>query len=129
MSIVMTITSQQDVEKELIAITTKLLADSGEPYRREIKLDASLQRHLGIDSLGRAELFQRIEKTFDIRISDRLLAEAETLADIVNYLHEAGPSLVIRSKHEMITSHGEKLNIDPSEVTTLLDILILYGEK
>lgn len=121
--------SQQDVESELIAITTKLLAESGEPYRREINMNASLQRHLGIDSLGRAELFQRIEKSFEIRISDRLLAEAETLGDIARYLLEVGPSIVIPTRQEIITSHGERPDVDPSHALTLVDVLLLYGEQ
>src|SRR5579885_136857 len=121
--------SKHDVEKELISITHKLLIDSGEPYRREIKLDASLQRHLGIDSLGRAELFQRIEKSFEVSIPDRLLAEAETLRDIADYLQEAHPGIIIPARHEIVTSHGEKFRVDVSHARTLIDILLLYGEK
>lgn len=122
-------TSRHDVEKELIAITARLLDESGEPYRREISLDASLQRHLGIDSLGRAELFQRIEKSFDVRLPDRLLAEAETLADIVAGIMESGPALAQPVKKEIVTSHGERPRVDPASAKTLLDVLFLYGER
>ena len=34
--------SQAEIENELIAITTQVLIESGEPYRREIKLNSSL---------------------------------------------------------------------------------------
>src|SRR5436190_10787313 len=100
--------SPQDMEIELIAITKKMLEESGEPYGREIKLNASLQTHLGIDSLGRAELFQRIEKAFHVRIPDRLLAEAESLNDVAQYLenHDANGLTVI--KQDRILSHGER---------------------
>jgi len=121
--------SQHDIEKELIEVTNQLLSESGEPYKREITLDASFTRHLGIDSLGRAELFQRIEKSFDITVPDRLLAEADTLRDIATYLHEAGPNIKAPIKARIITSHGERSRVDPSGAMTLLDVLLLYGEK
>src|SRR5690348_15570578 len=97
---------KQDVEVELMAIVTEVLTESGAPYRREIKMDASLQRHLGIDSLGRAELFRRVEKTFNVVVPDRLLAEAETLADIASFLATAQPSLIKPARKTVITSHG-----------------------
>ena len=81
--------SKPAIDQELMAIVSQLLAESGVPYRKEIKMNASLQRHLGIDSLGRAELFQRIENAFDVSVPDRLLAEAETLEDIAAFLENA----------------------------------------
>lgn len=120
--------NQQDVERELIAITAQLLMDSGEQYKREIHLNASLQRHLGIDSLGRAELFRRIEKAFDVRLPDRLLAEAETLNDIAIYLSQAGSSVVLPTPHEVITSHGQRSSVDPAQARTLIELLLRYGE-
>jgi fatty-acyl-CoA synthase len=60
--------TQIDIEKKLILIVQQLLVDSNAEYtQRKVTLDLSLQRHLGIDSFGRAELFQRIEKTFEIK--------------------------------------------------------------
>lgn len=121
--------SQQDVEKELIAITNKMLIESGEPYRREIKLNASLQRHLGIDSLGRAELFQRIEKSFNVHLPDKLLMEAEYLNDIAVFLQNSDVSSIkIPTKHEMI-QHTETSSVDPSHANSLIDILLQYGEE
>lgn len=118
-----------DIEKELAAITHQFLVDSGESHQREIKMDVSLHRHLGMDSLGRAELFQRIEKSFDVKISDRLLAEADTLRDIANYLYEIGPDISIQTNYKIISSHGERVQVDAARVRTLLDILFFYGEK
>lgn len=117
---------QQDVENELINIATRLLAESGVPHKKEIKLNDSLQRHLGIDSLGRAELFQRVEKKFSLALPDRLLAEAETLNDIANYIKVAKPSLKTSSPKTIITSHGEQAHIDPAHTKTLIDLLLLY---
>ncbi len=118
---------QKHIDVQLITITQELLAESGEPYRREIKLDSSLQRHLGIDSLGRAELFRRIEKKFDMALPDRLLAEAETLHDLVEYIHAAKPQINYPMPREIITTHGERPHLDLAKINSLQDILQLYG--
>jgi len=120
--------SIHEIENALIALTKKLLAESGEPYAREIKLDASLYRHLGIDSLGRAELFQRIEKTFAVNMPDNLLAEAETLQDIANYLATAHPTIKKSLTKNIVTSHGDYAQVNPSQAKTLIELLYLYAE-
>jgi fatty-acyl-CoA synthase len=121
--------SKAAIDQELIVIASDLLAESGVPYKKEIKMDASLQRHLGIDSLGRAELFQRIEKKFDVSVPDRLLSEAETLNDIATFLESAGPRIKRPTQHEVVVSHGETSHVDPSQAKTLLDVLHLYAER
>ena len=120
-----------NIDHELIAVVKQLLADSGESYKREIKLSASLQRHLGLDSLTRAEFFKRVEKKFHVIIPDKLLAEAETLQDISQYLHATKPYSSRKAEGELkvMKSHGERPHIDPHETNTLLDVLFLYGEK
>lgn len=121
--------STHEIENELLIITQQLLSELGQPFQREIKPDLSLQRHLGIDSLARAELFQRIEKKFTVTIPDRLLAEAETLHDIAVFLKEAKPETHAAKSHKIISSHGEASLVDPSPTQTLLEVLMLYGEK
>ncbi len=46
-------------------------------------LDSRLDRDLGIDSLGRAELVVRIEHAFRIALPEHMLAEAETPRDLL----------------------------------------------
>jgi 1-acyl-sn-glycerol-3-phosphate acyltransferase len=46
-------------------------------------LDSRLDRDLGIDSLGRAELVVRIERAFGAALPERTLAEAETPRDLL----------------------------------------------
>lgn len=125
----MTKPSEQEIEKELIAIVKQLLAESGQAYQREIKLNASLQRHLGIDSLGRAELFQRIEKTFNVMVPDQLLMQAETLNDIATYLYTAKPHIKSKPQAQVIASHGEFSHVDPTRAKTLVDVLLMYAEN
>jgi acyl carrier protein len=49
---------------------------------RQVAADASLERDLGLDSLGRAELVARLERSFGVRLPEQVLANAETLADL-----------------------------------------------
>lgn len=125
----MTDDSNHDIQKELIAIIHQLLIESGEPFKRSIKPDMSLHQHLGIDSLGRAELFQRIEKHFGITIPDKLLAEAETVNDIIVFLQNANPTLSQAASYKHFTAHHERSPVDPSHAKTLIDVLLLYAEK
>lgn len=120
-------TTEKQLEAQLLSITQQFLKESTEEYaHREINLDASLQRHLGIDSLGRAELFARIEKQFGIQLSQQLLTDAETLRDIFNAIEKGSPEK-IQMHYETVAPLSEKLNIDPSSAQTLIDVLLLYA--
>ncbi|HEY4998290.1 MAG TPA: AMP-binding protein, partial [Usitatibacter sp.] len=46
-------------------------------------LDSSLEPDLGIDSLARVELLLRLERAFDVRLPQNLLAAAETPRDLL----------------------------------------------
>ena len=55
-----------------------------------VELDSSLDRDLGLDSLARMELLARLEKQFAIRLSEKVLAEAETPRDLLRHLDGLG---------------------------------------
>lgn len=121
--------SKQDIQKELIAITAKLLSESGEPYQRDVKIDASLQHQLGIDSLGRGELFTRIEHGFNVTLPDRLMAEAESLNDIATFLETADTSGVRKSHYQMVDAHSAPSTVDPTQAKTLIELLTMYATE
>ena len=74
---------------ELIAAMSKELgAGARSP---EVRLDSSLERDLGFDSLTRMELLSRIEARFDCSFPEALLAEAETPRDLVRGLGTSPP--------------------------------------
>ena len=117
------------IEQKLVAIAQQLLAESGEEYaHRTITSDASLQRHLGIDSLGRAELFQRIEKNFGVQLPDRVIGEAETLQDIARAILKASPREKIQ-RHETTKPVIIKSAVDPTKAKTLIDLLLMYATE
>jgi len=57
----------------------------------DLSLDSSLDKDLGLDSLGRVELMNRIERQLDVVPPERLFAEAETLRDVARALAQARP--------------------------------------
>lgn len=59
--------------------------------RVAVTLDSDLDRDLGLDSLGRAELVLRIDRMFKVRLPDRLLADANTPRDFLEALLVAAP--------------------------------------
>lgn len=120
--------ANQNMEKELLEIVRQFQIDSGVPHQSDIRMDASLQRHLGIDSLGRAELFQRIEKKFSVSIPDTLLASAQTLQDIAEFLEHASPSGLPMARRKRYETHGERPKINLDEIRTLLDLPLVYGK-
>lgn len=117
-----------EIHHELIELTRQFLKESGEIHHREVKMNTSLQS-LGIDSLGRAELFQRIEKLFKVQFPDRLLAEAENLEDIANYLLTDPQLLIKNQKNQVMHTHTERTTVDPSQAQSLTDILFLYAQN
>ena len=58
----------------------------------QVTLDNSLERDLGFDSLGRVELFTRIEQVFGISLPERVLTIAETPRDLLQAVLAASPA-------------------------------------
>lgn len=56
-----------------------------------VRATSSIERDLGIDSLGRTELALRIERAFRVRLSAQTVAEAETVLDLAEALERAQP--------------------------------------
>lgn len=55
----------------------------------KIKLNASLESDLGLDSLDAVELGMALEEAFEITIDEDKLASFKTVEDIVNFIDSA----------------------------------------
>jgi 1-acyl-sn-glycerol-3-phosphate acyltransferase len=73
---------------DLLRIAVQLMAElhPHRPGSSTINLDSSIDRDLGLDSLGRVELFSRIERAFAASLPEQLLAGAETPRDLLRAL-------------------------------------------
>jgi 1-acyl-sn-glycerol-3-phosphate acyltransferase len=117
------------IEQQLIAIVHQLLEEAGEKFsQRKITLKASLQAHLGVDSLSRAELFHRIETAFRVKFPDKIIVDAVTLEDIAQALLTAIPfSNTVETKPNAKPVLSEAIYSDPTTAKSLVDLLLLYA--
>src|ERR1700753_1582641 len=114
----------QEIENQLLELTQRFLYES-HLGKRKVKLDHSIERHLGLGSLARLELFFEIEKQFDIQFSDQVLGELNTLRDISDQIYD---DKTIKNTAYKIEKN-EKADIEVDSAKTLIDILLLYAEK
>src|SRR5271167_1359286 len=84
-----------DPASKLIGVVEEVARELNPTRRRAAAtLDSRLDRDLGIDSLGRAELVARIDRAFGVALPEHILAEAETPRDLLTGVlarHDAAP--------------------------------------
>src|SRR3990172_2184006 len=88
----------------LVGLMEQLVAESHPQRRIAVTLDSSLERDLGLDSLGRVELLQRTERTFGVSLPDQVLNTIETPRDLVRCV---------------LSSHGGRHALSDKTVMTL----------
>lgn len=85
---------------------------------------SSLERDLSLGSIERAELFHRLEATFDIKLPEYLLGHVDTIGDLAQAIEKGQPPeavLKLNSKDSLPIS-----KVDVSAVDTLIDALHRY---
>ncbi len=84
-------------------------------------LDSLLERDLGLDSLGRYELWLRVEQAFGVSVPDDTLAQIETPRDMLRALL-AGSK---RHAHaaDVVKLGGDTAEAAPEAATTLLEVI------
>ena len=85
-------------EERLLDVVRALVVELGHPLAvASVRPGAALERELALGSLERVELLLRIEQAFGIRLSDRVLAEADTVQDLISALTDAqsGPAAAV----------------------------------
>ena len=111
--------------ERLFAVVEQLTSElhPGRRDRLRITPASRLDRDLAIDSLGRAELLRRMERTFDVRLPDRLLGTAETVGDLLAGLSHEGARGVGEREIKAILSPPTGAAVTPSDAETLLEVL------
>lgn len=119
-----------DIESQLLAITKSFLHElQSERALQAITIDASLERNLGIDSLGKVELFHRIEKHFSVHLSESAMASADCLKDIVPQIMQQEPMVITQFQQQLDLPVHADISQDLAKAKTLLDVLSLYAKK
>jgi fatty-acyl-CoA synthase len=80
------------VEARVLQVIRLFLSEIGSQRALDgLSMQASLERNLGLGSLERVELIDRLEKEFAFQLPDQVLTEAETPADLVGALTRHSP--------------------------------------
>jgi len=119
-------TNPDDPAARLLALLGELAREirPSERLAATLTLDSHLERDLALDSLARAELLQRIERTFHARLDEQMLL-AETPRDLLALIlgaggEPAGPTAVgtgpMPGRESTVTG-------TPERAETLLDML------
>jgi 1-acyl-sn-glycerol-3-phosphate acyltransferase len=86
-----------DTER-FLEIVRGLLSELGhQSALASVRPGAHLERELGLGSLERVELLVRVEQVFGTRLNEQVLAEADTLQDLISALKAASSSPSVAS--------------------------------
>lgn len=114
------------VEDILLSITREFLAET-HPTQAvpAVRLDARLEGDLGLGSLERVELFHRIERSLEVVLPVKVMAEARTLEDIAVATKAQKPKpTVLKAAY---VPRLEATCVNPADATSLIELLYNYG--
>ena len=117
-------------EQRLLAVVAQLVRDS-RPAGGEMplpRLESSLERELGIDSLARAELLLRLEREFDVRLPERLLGEADTPRELLRAVLAGSPRAALALEAKPLEQPAAGAIALPTEAATLVEVMRWHVE-
>jgi 1-acyl-sn-glycerol-3-phosphate acyltransferase len=120
--------SPNEAARQLLEVVQGL-ADEMRPSARPATLDSTLDRDLGLDSLGRVELLLRIERRFEVSLPEALLAEAETPRDLLRALRAGGAAAEGVPAGVAAGPAPARLEAAPDSATTLVQALRWHVER
>src|SRR5450759_2068292 len=106
----------------LLDLIGQFLNEARPDRRITATLDSSLERDLGIDSLGRVELLLRAERAFGVSMPERALTSVETPRDLLRILLLAhAPAAAVEKAVRTITLPTDSAL--PEDAVTLREVL------
>jgi non-ribosomal peptide synthetase component F len=119
-------TAEQALLAELLALLHELRPHARAPP--DLRLDARLDRDLGLDSLSRVELLARLEQRFRVRIPEQAGFAAETPSDLLRVLAGATPMGSAPAAAVLELTRNERLEL-PVTAQTLIEVLRWHAER
>ena len=121
----------EEAAAHMLALAEAFVRETRPGRALRMTLDSSLERDLGIDSLGRAELLLRAERAFGAALPERALTEAETPRDLLRFVLDAlgthGPLAATARAVQALAVHADQGV--PTEARTLLEMLDWHLER
>lgn len=121
--------TNNELEKRILDIVHNFLEDleNERALLRGITIHSELDRDLGIDSLGKVELFHRIEAAFMIQLQTTAIIDILTLTDLKNAIIRANPPQKI--SHQTFKTKIKKAAVNVSDSQTLVDVLLKFSSE
>ncbi|MEX2586856.1 MAG: AMP-binding protein [Actinomycetota bacterium] len=91
--------------EQLLQVIRELMKEL-HPRASDVRLDSSLDRDLGLDSLALVELLARVESAFGVELSDEVLADVQTPRDLLGLLSPAAPAVKVDEPPEPLRLEG-----------------------
>jgi 1-acyl-sn-glycerol-3-phosphate acyltransferase len=111
------------VAARLMVIVRELAREmqSREGKQVDVQLDSNLDLDLGLDSLGRFELLQRLDRAFCVRLSEQVISDAATPGDLLEGVLVAKPDMSSSVYMPDIARTDLPGVTEPTDAKTLLD--------
>jgi acyl carrier protein len=97
--------------------------------RRAIALDSRLEQDLGLDSLGRVELFGRVQDAFARELPERALEDVETVGDLLRLLGIAQHELPAGGESAETVAPEVQALPAPASLATLTAVLAWHADR
>ncbi|MDE2289739.1 MAG: acyl carrier protein, partial [Burkholderiales bacterium] len=120
-----------NTETQLLATVEALAGElQGSPLAPgSVTLDTHFERDLGLDSLSRAELMNRVEQTCQVHLPIDAFAAAMTPADVLRVIATSAT----RAEPATSGDHPRLVPADeidaPRDARTLVDVLLWHAER
>jgi 1-acyl-sn-glycerol-3-phosphate acyltransferase len=115
----------------LLEVVQNLVAEvhPSRPRTQTVNLDSLLDRDLGLDSLSRVELLTRLEREFELSLSGRAGAEADTPRDLLRALRAADRTSPDSDGRDVVSIELGDAEAAPRSAETLIDVLKWHVES
>ncbi|MDX1605037.1 MAG: AMP-binding protein, partial [Candidatus Competibacterales bacterium] len=120
--------SREDAAGAAVLAVLRELLQEGQGNAPQPDLDSRLERDLGLDSLGRAELLTRLERRTGARLPERLL-EAETPRELQQALLQAEAAPQAAPATDRIEAPSPGTAEAPRRATTLTEVLAWHARR
>ncbi|MBW8878456.1 MAG: AMP-binding protein [Acidobacteria bacterium] len=119
---------------EAVLEIAETLARELQPQRhagRSLTLDSSLERDLGLDSLGRVELLGRLEKAFGVHLAEQVLASSETPRDLLQAVLAGHPAVAEGAALQIVEQPlaDAAAEAAPDRTRTLVEVLEWHAQR
>jgi 1-acyl-sn-glycerol-3-phosphate acyltransferase len=112
--------------EQLLAIVQQLARETHPEQAPEVGLHTSFERDLGLDSLARVELMQRVGKAFGVELPSEALGQADTPRELLHWLGQAAPEQTPELAPALT---GSRTLGVPADAQSLVDVLEWHAER